>query len=450
MKSDKVALRREETSAKEQVASTEHPSPPQDTPASQKRLSRKAWIGMGSGVMVIILLVTAYLVMANHYGRSHAAKTLSEAIKTENASKIADLLIYTSGDTNITQASVKPFTDYLKEHPNEKKNILKDIETQGQGHGVYSSLFDLKIYKHKKWGLFKVYTFAVDPYRLTINPVRAEANVTVNGQTKTYDGKQALTFDHLFPGQYQIEGSWSGDYAKLHDEQTVELTSPKDLEQSVDLDLKGQLIELHTNAPHAKVLINSQETDLQAADIQHFGPVDPETTFALQSEKLPWGTVTSEPIQVTKDQTDYTIQLTPFDKDTINTMLETMNTFAKQRAKANSQKRVEAYQNVDKSYLVDLETEIKYMGATKGWKNAKLMKTEYAIDNLDYETNYKKEYVVQIPAKFTYHVDTNKKTIEQQLLVSVAYVPKDKNWKLSYSFDHDFPKDAKQTKAFNF
>ncbi|MBM7551679.1 zinc ribbon domain-containing protein [Thalassobacillus pellis] len=277
----------------------------------KKPMPKKQKLWIGGLVAGLIILFGLYKVGAYYTSGERLVGAFREAVEDQDATKVAELLMYQNSDKEVTKEEAEAFLTYIDSSPMEKEFMLSSLTTQLSNYenkkAVAGGMELLKngvvqLEKHGK-------TFLFDNYELTIEPVYVSVS-TNYADTVIYKGETELVtsdsadfeqqFGPFLPGKHEFKAVYKNDWIELETQETIEVLSGED---TIELELESEEIYFDSElgkSTKGRLFINGKAVNFNPFAGNKFGPAKYDGSMEVTAEaEFPWGTMTSAPVSVT-------------------------------------------------------------------------------------------------------------------------------------------------------
>ena len=319
----------------------------------KKPLSMKAKIIGAASLLLIASLVGIYSWGTNAASADTAVTTFFEALQNEDAEALAKKASLSNGEAMTVKQAEVFIAEYQGLTPAQLDGVAS-VEQNG-----------------KVMGIFNAHRVIIPVQELAFYFPHEGLSLSLNGEV--VEGDQDSTGDYVFsgitPGVHQAEFAYKGEF--------VEFTHPFDLPVPLspassqpiaireDLPVSSVIFTLNTfmaDAPDAnKVMIGEQEipvNDTQQTD--EIGPLllDGSTSAYAQVE-FPWGTETSEPVNITSNY--HSIELVGMDEKHQQALTDQLMVFAEEYVEAHAKRDAAVFTSVSTEQLDRFKQDIDWM-----------------------------------------------------------------------------------------
>ncbi len=302
-----------ETKPKPTEASTRTNRKPdkEKTGSFWSRWTKKQKIIVSSITGLVVMLVTAFLLISYFLDQSRTISAFEKAVKEKDANELISLLETTDENLELTEETVKPFITWLSDNPDELREIVADLEEQGE---VYDKKGELSasnsdsseatsivlLKKEDKFlGIFNRYHLEISPVYLELSAPYAGTVFYVNEEeVGTLEAaEEVLTVGPYLPGPHSVKAVLVEDYIDIESNKDVDLI-PGDSSNYLYFDMEAAEVYISTDLgplnTSAELLVNNEPIEWKLSEDEAFGPVvlDGSINVALKLY-FPWGEVTT-------------------------------------------------------------------------------------------------------------------------------------------------------------
>jgi uncharacterized membrane protein YvbJ len=340
-----------------------------------KDILRQIWayrlkIGL---IFLVILFVGGVLGWAIGYHKTpdEAVEEFEEAVMNKDVEKLLEMVEPRDQQLSFGPREANDLITYAHEDGdffNAHDGVMRLLKAQaaafqsGSEHIFADKNLQGPFYLRKKSGLLgETYTIGAHSYYLVIHVDQPGAVVTLDDQKMTIQGEEKK-IGPLLPKKMHLKGVKRTAYSMVQDEQEVNLIDSYYNVVDEYLHLQGQEINITSEVPGTEVLINGKKIGKQVGtDILKFGPISLNGQFKISGQKkVPWGTIKSAETVINEKQAKFDITPNPFlDTATKKQLIQTINTYAKERVEAMKQVSTKPYTTIDPQYKSKLEDDFK-------------------------------------------------------------------------------------------
>lgn len=323
-------------------------------PRKEKQpLSMKTKIIGVASLLLIASLVGIYSWGTNAASADTAVSTFFEALQNEDAEALAKKASLSNGEAMTVKQAEVFIAEYQGLTPAQLDGVAS-VEQNG-----------------KVMGIFNAHRVIVPVQELAFYFPHEGLSLRLNGEVT--EGSQNSTGDYVFsgitPGNHQAEFAYKGEF--------VEFTHPFDLlvplsptySQPIaireDLPVSSVIFTLNTfmtDAPDAhKVMIGEQEIPVNdSQQTEEIGPLllDGSTSAYAQVE-FPWGTETSEPVNITSNY--HSIEFVGMDEKHQQALTDQLMVFAEEYVEAHAKRDAAVFTSVSSEQLDRFKQDIDWM-----------------------------------------------------------------------------------------
>jgi uncharacterized membrane protein YvbJ len=326
--------------------------PPAAVKPPRKKMSGVLKLIIALSVVVVVALAGGYLAGKMMFSPERLIESFRQAIEREDLDKLMQFVRPGDDKMGADKKDVQRLVNYYKDHRSDLDRAIRSLETQAKGGSDRRAALQLKT-DGKQWLLFDRYVIEVSPFYMTLY-------TNLEGTELHIDGKEAAVADRddyskrfgpFWPGEYEVEAVYAGEYTTLRESREVELYSTKD--EDVELTIEVGYVFLDSEVEDAIVYVNGKSTGRTVQDLSwELGPVSFDGKILLHAEaQLPWGTFQSDPVVLTPDL-EYSYVTFTFG-EAYDTALEQVMDAANEYIAS----WVMAYENMDLSYFTNITEE---------------------------------------------------------------------------------------------
>lgn len=256
-----------------------------------KKISKRTIFLVAGAFSLVVLLGVAHLVLSSIYKPEKVLWEFEKAVEKENADALAKILRDGGTKVDFNTKEVKEFATYLTEENFD--GIMKELTVElrkaknGRKTEPVRDTNDHQILqiveKEKKLFFYKQYGIKAVPFEIKAASNYDGVSIQVNGKKAEKLGKaEDLKKVGLFlPSEYEIAGTYKGDYVEL---ETLQSVNPRDGSDNVIetyLTMEGDHLSLYSNREDAIVYINGKSTGKTIREMDGFGPVTTDGSMKL-------------------------------------------------------------------------------------------------------------------------------------------------------------------------
>ncbi|RKP50140.1 hypothetical protein D7Z26_20255 [Cohnella endophytica] len=283
-----------------------------------KQLSKKAKIVIGSGIVVVALLISAYFLGKYFTDEQRILDRFDKAVSQGNPDKLLSLLASSNEDVKLDRNTADGIVQYLGSNRESfdrvKKQLASEAELLKNGDATSfendndAAFVYLRKKDKKRWLLYNDYELKVKRYMLPVRTNFEGAKIIVNGKesaTASGDGS-VIEIGPLLPGDYEIKSVYEGEYTTLESKSKVALFPLTGDYDGVDLQLQGDYVNVYANNGDARIVINGKDIGLNIGAGQQIGPIAIDGTNKMYVEAdYPWGKMQSEELSIDSDRLEF-------------------------------------------------------------------------------------------------------------------------------------------------
>lgn len=296
----------------------------------QRAMTRKRIIIMAAIAACLILLFAGYKTGEALTSKEKLISDFEAALDQKDAKKAAKLLQSSDVDLAVTtEKNVKPLLDYLKEHPDEEKELITSLKS-GAGHPLMTIEK-----KGRRFWIYDRYVLNTEPVYLTVKTNYKDTGLFVNGKKVITTEKENFEkkIGPFVPGTYEVKAKLKSGIADL--EKKVKVTALQG-DVKVNADLNGHMAKLVFEEGYENLKgtlwINDQEMKINPFKGTEFGPVLTDGSMSAQVEaQFPWGKLKSEKTPIEGEEIEVNLAS---DKGFMDDMMTAVVNHTKEAAKA--------------------------------------------------------------------------------------------------------------------
>ncbi|SPU07745.1 Membrane-associated protein tcaA [Bacillus licheniformis] len=295
----------------------------------QRAMTRKRIIIMAAIAACLILLFAGYKTGEALTSKEKLISDFEAALDQKDAKKAAKLLQSSDVDLAVTEKNVKPLLDYLKEHPDQEKELITSLKS-GAGHPLMTIEK-----KGRRFWIYDRYVLNTEPVYLTVKTNYKDTGLFVNGKKVITTEKENFEkkIGPFVPGTYEVKAKLKSGIADL--EKKVKVTALQG-DVKVNADLNGHMAKLVFEEGYENLKgtlwINGQEMKINPFKGTEFGPVLTDGSMSAQVEaQFPWGKLKSEKTPIEGEEIEVNLAS---DKGFMDDMMTAVVNHTKEAAKA--------------------------------------------------------------------------------------------------------------------
>lgn len=177
----------------------------------QRAMTRKRIIIMAAIAACLILLFAGYKTGEALTSKEKLISDFEAALDQKDAKKAAKLLQSSDVDLAVTEKNVKPLLDYLKEHPDQEKELITSLKS-GAGHPLMTIEK-----KGRRFWIYDRYVLNTEPVYLTVKTNYKDTGLFVNGKKVITTEKENFEkkIGPFVPGTYEVKAKLKSGIADL-------------------------------------------------------------------------------------------------------------------------------------------------------------------------------------------------------------------------------------------
>lgn len=264
---------------------------------SKRKMTSAQKILLSIGLVVILLLLGGHLWANKHFSEETVEKQFEKAIEDKDIETLTNLVVHGNGE---------------KIESYEADALIKLFEEEGNLNFLYH------IESIKKFlGIYDQYQIQIVDQFIEVKNLE-EISYTINDQEiALYEEKDnTYTLGPLAPGYYTLDISVNSDFEDIHQEEKILLNDQDgNIGAYIDIDISDVefFIGEHKtfDLSDIKVQINEHTFDVNEDGYTDFiGPLMLDGSLeAYAVADLPWGKITSEPVQILNDYNQLNVSI---------------------------------------------------------------------------------------------------------------------------------------------
>lgn len=281
---------------------TEHSGIPAGENLQSSEKSRKGLSGMVKVLIAFLVIIAVsatggYVAGKIAFSPDRVIESFRQAIVNEDIDKLMKLIRPGSDSMGMSRKDVARLADYYQNHESDLERAVSSLQTQADGSSDRRAVLRL-IKEGKEFFLFDRYMIEIPPYYMTLHTNLADTELLVEGEevatARTDD--YSKRFGPYWPGEYEVEAVYAGEYVTLNQSKTVKLYEERD--EDVYLQIEAGYVQMDADLADAVVFVNGVSTERTVSELDYIlGPVSFDGSITLHAEaEFPWGTFESEPI----------------------------------------------------------------------------------------------------------------------------------------------------------
>ncbi|PRR96786.1 hypothetical protein C6W24_14705 [Bacillus atrophaeus] len=344
----------------------------------RKPIPKKTIILWSSIAAAVIILFAAYKTGAYYTSKERLVDQFEQAVNDQDAKKVSELLISADDKLTIDEKNVKPLLAYLKEHEDQKEELFSSLENDSTEKDIVYAEKD-----GKTMMLFDHYELKAAPVYFDVTSNYKGADLYVNnektGTVKKAD--EAQTFGPYIPGDYTVEAKLKNDVVDVVKKEDVKAVGDTAFGIDLPLDAEDVTFTLSDDFKNAKgdLLINGTSIHKNPFKSVTYGPLltDGSMTAAVEAD-FPWGKTKTGGVAI--DNKEMELTLIP-DKDTQETIMNTIVKTTKQHAKAMSDGNVDQMTEAGTSWKTLTKEVVSGLKGTHTYLKDEYKETDFDLDS---------------------------------------------------------------------
>lgn len=252
---------------------------------SKKVLSVKSKIAISIVFFIVVVLSVLWYVGNTIMKPSKMVESFNTAVVSNDKKKVSELIYCNDSRLKISEKSVEPLMQYLKDNPSYSKDMLeqlrKDAITLDADRGLVdaiskksSSPFTI-VESGRKYLIFSNYKIALRPVYLEIDTGVKDVAFSLNNVPLGKSDVDGFSKEYgpFVPGKYEIASSYSGKYTSVTDKKVVDGVSAGDEKIKVNVLDSLKYVRIDSNYPDVEIYVDGKDTGVKVSDAQKFGPV---------------------------------------------------------------------------------------------------------------------------------------------------------------------------------
>ncbi|GLI90658.1 MULTISPECIES: TcaA 3rd/4th domain-containing protein [Bacillus subtilis group] len=407
-------------------------------------MKKKIWI---ISIPIILLLLGLVFYFTKSEKPSDLANAFEKSIQNED-SKTLYKLVALDKDIHWTHNDAKNIIKYLKKDQSDLEDQLKLLHAQASYYESNGKVSNMISQEYPGESITNIGPFYIkreksifgDKYVLKARGYKVQVETEKDAKL-TFDGidvdsnKEYQNLGYYGPGVYSLKGSKKYDYTTVDNEKEIVLFDPEDFDESVSLDLSGETINVSSEIPHTKLIVNGKVAQDEINEEDSFGPVADNITIQGAST-FPWGEGKSKEIKVKGNNDDeYDITPSPIVNDDMkNTVKSLINSFAKNRVAAKEKKNISLLKNVSDNLRKEYNDEISTYD-DQNYYQGKALGTRIDFSKASYEKENGGKEILSVPVEFhtksrnAYEfINSDVEDKYDEEIIGLEYNPNKKSW----------------------
>jgi uncharacterized membrane protein YvbJ len=267
----------------------------------KRKWTKKQKIWTSAIVGALTLLLALFFIIQYFVNPDRTISAFEKAVEENDVKQLTSLLNTSNEDLKVTEDTVQPFLQWLKEDDEALNSIISDLHEQKVHKGKESEeeyILSLKK-KGRFLGIFPRYQLEISPSYVELGAPYAGTVFHINekevGQLEEDD--QIITVGPLIPGIYTVSAKLKGEYIDLESNEEMSILSGQDNSHYFQLNADEVYISTDLGELDTKVelLINKKPVEWNLKNDEAFGPIlmDGSVNMALKIY-FPWGEVVTE------------------------------------------------------------------------------------------------------------------------------------------------------------
>ncbi|MGI6832997.1 zinc ribbon domain-containing protein [Bacillus paralicheniformis] len=395
----------------------------------QRAMTRKRIIIMAAIAACLILLFAGYKTGEALTSKEKLISDFEAALDQKDAKKAAKLLQSSDVDLAVTEKNVKPLLDYLKEHPDEEKELISSLKS-GAGHPLMTIEK-----KGRRFWIYDNYVLNTAPVYLTVKTNYKDTGLFVNGEKVITTEKENFEkkIGPFVPGIYEVKAKLKSGIADL---EKAEKVTALQGDVKVNADLDGHMAKLVFGEGYENLKgtlwINDQEMKINPFKGTEFGPVlaDGSMTAAVEAQ-FPWGKLKSEKTPIESGEIEVNLAS---DKEFMDEMMTTVVSHTKEAAKAFASGDVSGMTLAATSYQTSLKEVTDGLKSSSTYYKGTYLSTVFDLDSFRLykeDGQWKTEVKVIEKHKSAYYDDYSAPELEENdngYTYTLVYSESKKKW----------------------
>jgi uncharacterized membrane protein YvbJ len=377
------------------------------------KLSKTAIILIASVLTFILLIAGAYFIGKYLSDEQRLLDRFEHAVQTEEADKLFEMLSSSNDGIPFERKTADGIAEYLKADKAQLDTLMERLRSEGErlrlgeaqsfDNDEDSAFVYLSKKDKKRWLLFDDYEFKIKRYRIPVRTNYEGAAIRVNGEELATVGEDGSTVEigPFFPGQYEIEAQYQGEYTTLASKEKVALFPMGSYEDTVDIELEGDYVNVSASNSFARIFINGVDIDLVVGDGQRIGPIAIDGSNKMRVEmEYPWGKTKSEELAIDTDRLAFEIdELDETDKEEI---MDAAYDFASSWMDGFEARDVNKIRSVSPDRIADLSEYFADMVDTDEYYKGELRKLSFDLEGFDVNQYDEETYTASVKARLDY------------------------------------------------
>lgn len=251
--------------------------------------SKKNKIIFGSIVAVLLAFGVLWYIGSENSKPSKIVESFNSAIASEDKSKIAELIYCSDSKLELSEKSVEPLLNYLKDNPSYSKNTIDELKKQALNLETNKSLSAIVNNKNsntfnivengKKFLFFPNYKVEIKPIYVQISTGVKDVTFTLNDEEIGKSDVDNFTKEYgpYIPGKYKLVSTYSGKYVSLNEDHDINTIAASDQKVKIEVFESLSYVKVSSDYPEAQIYVNDKDTGIKVSEAQNFGPLSKDT-----------------------------------------------------------------------------------------------------------------------------------------------------------------------------
>lgn len=385
------------------------------TPVVQPRktpnvLSMKAKILISSGLVVVLLLVGAYFLGKYLTDEQRLFERFEQTIEDGRSDKLYDMLSGSNENPLFNQKTADGIATYLKSNRESLLAVLEQLNSEAEqikkndARSFENDSDTAFIYLHKKnkkrWLLYNDYELKLKRYMIPVRTNFEGAEIVVDGAkaATAKDDNSVIEIGPFFPGKYEFVSIYEGEYTNLENKVIISLFPMRSYEDTVELMLEGDYVNVYSNYNAARIFINGKDIGLTVEDGQRIGPIAVDGSNLIYAEmEFPWGMMKSEVISVDSDQLE--LKVNALNDAVKEDIMSSTFDFASSWIQSFQERDVKPLRHVHPDRATDFTESVDYMLDNNEYYLGELRRMTFDLDSFRVNQFSEDDYTASVKAQ---------------------------------------------------
>lgn len=320
---------------------------------------KKLYMGIGIGLLILVIIASIFFLKSKKsMTKDELIEDFITSLSNRDEDEILRILKSPNPEMKIDKMGIEAYFTYIDENPSYIDKLRFELEEQSKFYDKNNrddigERFENVVLRNKN-GEF---TLEIKPYYMNVKVANAGIELFLNDNkldSTTSDNYQR-EFGPFMPGIYTLKGQLISSSDEFVEEKVSLFDENPDtgkVSKDVELDLQLVSLKLESDYPDAMLIINGEKTNTRLKDLENgiLGPLPKSTKIAI-AYNTPFGEVKSRELSLGEAGEVLRLDLDFATDGIMTSLMEAVNQFIKDDAKAREVLDPSIYTNLTEPEL---------------------------------------------------------------------------------------------------